>query len=530
MRASIFMAEIKNKFLYHVLLVTIFTSLVLSFLYFQKKEREANYLENATIQQQYQLKALIYSLNSLADALFSNIINKEDILSTMATASKGSAMEQQRQREALYYKLLPLYRNLQEQGGRSILHFHLPGSISFLRFHKPALFGDSLEGVRYSIGLVNETGKAINGFEEGIVIYGFRNVYPLYYGGEFVGSVEISFPFLAIRNLATHIFPAIYSFMIRSDIIDKTILDSARSYYEQCRVSSYHVKLKEVVSRTRETLPTLNIVSFATLKKINSQLREKIDSRLLEGETFSVVIPVPEEKKTLIATFLPVENIKGDTAAYFVSYRADQTLSDSQQRLSKVMFGVLVVAACFMVGGYVYFRQEKTKARYEDMAMTDRLTGLANRQHFDLIFNQITREARRRKEPFSLVLLDVDNFKEMNDTHGHDAGDEVLKSLAELLQRNTREQDFVARWGGEEFTILLPDTSVEQALHLCEKIRCVLQDAVIVTAAARLKVTSSFGIAQFAGGLGKSELLKRADRALYQAKRSGKNRVVVGSI
>jgi len=88
----------------------------------------------------------------------------------------------------------------------------------------------------------------------------------------------------------------------------------------------------------------------------------------------------------------------------------------------------------------------------------------------------------------------------------------------------------VARWGGEEFTILLPDTSVEQALHLCEKIRRVLQDAVIVTAVGRLKITSSFGIAQYDRELGKSELLKRADKALYQAKRTGKNRVVVGSI
>jgi len=521
------MTELKKKFSYYVLLIIVFTIALLCLLFFQKTEREKRYLEDATLQQRHQLKAIIYSLNTVADALFSNILNREEVLSVMANASKGSATEQQRLRETLYHTLLPLYRNLQDQSGASLFHFHLPGSISFLRFHRPALFGEKLREARRSINLVNETGKVIKGFEEGRLFYGFGNVYPLYYQEEFVGSVEISFPFLAISNLATSIFPAIYSFMLRKDIIDQTVLVEAKSMYKPCKVSLHHLKLKEVVARTREDLPKLGIVSFDVLKEINSQLRERVEGKILLGLEFSVAVQVPEEDKTLMVTFLPIKNVKGDVAAYFSIYRADNTLSDSHKRLSRIMLGVVVFAVFFLAGGYVYFRQEKKKDLYEYMAMTDRLTRVANRQHFDLILEQIIREAKRRKELFSLVLLDVDDFKMVNDTYGHDAGDKVLIFLAGLLQSNTREQDFVARWGGEEFTIILPETSGEQAFHLCEKIRQLIQKADIRGPALQLKITCSFGVAEYSEELHQDDLLKRADNALYRAKRKGKNRVVL---
>lgn len=189
------------------------------------------------------------------------------------------------------------------------------------------------------------------------------------------------------------------------------------------------------------------------------------------------------------------------------------------------MLGVLAFTAFFLAGGYIHFRQEKKKNLYQNWAMTDRLTQVANRQHFDLIFDQFIKEAKRRKWVFSLVLLDIDDFKKINDTYGHDAGDKVLIFLASLLQTNTRDQDFVARWGGEEFTILLPDTSAKQAFHLCEKIRLTLLKSIIQTTAAELTVTCSFGIAEYTDNSKQDELLKRADKALYRAKRDGKNKV-----
>ncbi len=123
------------------------------------------------------------------------------------------------------------------------------------------------------------------------------------------------------------------------------------------------------------------------------------------GHEFSVTAKVPKEGKTLLVTFLPVKNVKGVTAAYFVSYRDDKTLSDSHKRLNRVMFGVIVFASFFLAGGYIYFWQEQKKNLYENMAMTDRLTKVANRQHFDLIFDQIIKEAKRRKEIFPLCCL-----------------------------------------------------------------------------------------------------------------------------
>lgn len=221
----------------------------------------------------------------------------------MAKASNGSAKEQQRQREALFYMLLPLYRDLQENSGANLLHFHLPGSISFLRFHRPALFGDELGEIRHSISLVNETGQLIKGFEEGRIFYGFRNVYPLQYQGEFIGSVEISFPFLAIRNMATSIFPAIYSIILRDDILNQAVQANSQPMYTQCKISSRHLKLEEVVAQPMENLPKLGGISFEVLEKINSQLREKVEEKLCLGLEFSVAVAVPEEDKALIVTF-----------------------------------------------------------------------------------------------------------------------------------------------------------------------------------------------------------------------------------
>ena len=158
----------------------------------------------------------------------------------------------------------------------------------------------------------------------------------------------------------------------------------------------------------------------------------------------------------------------------------------------------------------------------EVLSVTDPLTQLFNRLKMDQTLDAEISRAQRYSSPLSVILLDLDKFKLVNDTFGHIVGDQVLCKVAEILQTTIRKQDFSARWGGEEFFIICPETSLENALLVAEKIRKELE----ITIFPEVKhVTASFGIACYQNKESVSELLDRADQALYQAKIQGRNQV-----
>jgi len=167
----------------------------------------------------------------------------------------------------------------------------------------------------------------------------------------------------------------------------------------------------------------------------------------------------------------------------------------------------------------------------EDMRLsfTDPLTGLYNRRFInEVLIKEIERDKRLDKE-FSIVLLDLDNFKKVNDTFGHLSGDIALKTVAGIMTGNVRKFDIVGRYGGEEFVIVMPETSKIRALDIADRIRSVLgRKSIGIAGRKRIKLTGSFGIATFKeDGTSPAELLFLADERLYKAKREGKNRVVV---
>ncbi|HYM48481.1 MAG TPA: diguanylate cyclase [Burkholderiaceae bacterium] len=155
-------------------------------------------------------------------------------------------------------------------------------------------------------------------------------------------------------------------------------------------------------------------------------------------------------------------------------------------------------------------------------ATTDPLTGAYNRLKFNSELVDEIHRAQRYGESLSLAMIDVDHFKAINDTHGHQAGDMVLVHLTQLISANLRETDKLARWGGEEFMILLPNTPLDAAARLAEKLRLVVAQADI---GAVRGITCSFAVTQFRPGESIETLTARLDEALYRAKHDGRNRV-----
>jgi two-component system cell cycle response regulator len=164
-----------------------------------------------------------------------------------------------------------------------------------------------------------------------------------------------------------------------------------------------------------------------------------------------------------------------------------------------------------------------------EMAITDQLTGLFNRRYMSRHLSTLIGNTAKTGKPVSFLIMDIDYFKQVNDTYGHDIGDEVLREFAQRISANVRGIDLACRYGGEEFVVVMPDTDMNFAYMVAERLRQAVADAPFHIGAdpGQLPVTISIGVTCSEGAEDTADsLLKRADKALYRAKRDGRNRVV----
>ncbi|MFY0664251.1 MAG: GGDEF domain-containing protein [Natronospirillum sp.] len=207
----------------------------------------------------------------------------------------------------------------------------------------------------------------------------------------------------------------------------------------------------------------------------------------------------------------------------FFRFEAENGLHSTIELVNPILCGLLILI--FM---HVY---EHSRARAYDMlirlAATDPLTGLDNRGRFQQRLNQTITESTRRKDSFALVLLDIDHFKHVNDTYGHDAGDEALRYLSERLLKRLRSTDIVARLGGEEFAVILKDVDAKTAFELTEQLRLALDEGHLNYKEQDIHLTATFGVALWPQDARlANQLYQVADRRLYAGKHLGRNRTV----
>jgi len=160
----------------------------------------------------------------------------------------------------------------------------------------------------------------------------------------------------------------------------------------------------------------------------------------------------------------------------------------------------------------------------EDRAYRDGLTQIYNRRYFEEEFEREIARHKREKTPLSIFMLDIDKFKNINDNYGHQSGDEILKELVNLITNNIRAVDIFARWGGEEFICILPNTILQDAILVAQHLREMIEEYTFID---NIKATCSFGVAEFNEKDDKDSVVKRVDNALYRAKDYGRNRVEI---
>ena len=220
---------------------------------------------------------------------------------------------------------------------------------------------------------------------------------------------------------------------------------------------------------------------------------------------------------------------------YIAAYRSPGSIDWRTEFISWIALCAILISTVMMVGNLSRLHKklkasnaelELALGRLTEMAVRDDLTGLHNRRYMlDMLGHEKSRADRSVDGAFCVCMLDIDHFKRVNDTYGHGDGDTVLRTFAKVVERSIRSADLVARWGGEEFLLLLPQTPLELAVSCVERIKAELENTAFDGLPPELRITISAGAAQYRGEKIK-DLIERADQAMYEAKRNGRNRIV----
>jgi len=193
-------------------------------------------------------------------------------------------------------------------------------------------------------------------------------------------------------------------------------------------------------------------------------------------------------------------------------------------------FNISVVFLMFAYLSSYYYRSILgAQERLRKLAITDPLTGLYNRRHALDLANYEATQQKRKSDPLSFIIADVDHFKHINDTYGHDAGDAVLIEIGKAIRMSIREQDSASRWGGEEFMVVLPQTDLEAAMLVAERIRARVAATDVPVDKHEITTSITLGVSCFRMGETISNVIARADHALYEGKKTGRNRVNAAS-
>ena len=482
-------------------------------IYLEQQQAKSAFLKEYSTRIEQSYHSSLNNLGNIASLFYK--INEEELSAIYKDAAGATADQQDKIRETLLDKYMLFYDENTHLGLKQ-LHFHLPNGDSFLRFHRPAIFGDNIMVIRHGVVLANKEFRQVSGFEEGRFFHGFRYLYPLFYDGHHIGSFEFSFSFEAVKKELKRHFPdSHFNLLLKKEVIQAAAHSSIFNDYKTCKINPDYVHPLGQ-KHTGHTIDQAMVSHI--LHKTN------IPRELASGHSFSRLITLHDNH---VVNFTAIKNIRGEQAAYLVSMSpplAPSTFFNLQffWKLSAAL--VLLFASMFFWNRRIEQLNSELQDKSDELlqlSITDPLTQLANRLKMEEILDNEQLRFQRYGHPFAIVLADIDLFKDVNDNYGHQTGDSVLIQFSQLLRKSTRKTDAVARWGGEEFLLMFPETDLQGGCQRAETIRQAIENFSFEGVG---RVTASFGVTTAQpDDLDSSSMISRADRALYKSKELGRN-------
>lgn len=505
--------KFKKNYIFGFVIFIIFEILTISFFKFQKNDE----LEKAKIRNIQNLKIQINSILNFYATTSEILVNKilsdaknKTILQSFENANDENS---DKARAALFENLNNEYELLTKYDFRQ-LHFHDKYGNSFLRFHQVDYFGDNLYNIRHTIKAVHDTKKPVFGFEEGKIVNGFRNVFPIIYDGKFYGSVELSNSFSGIINQLHKNFDSEFKLLIEKSDVDQKLFQEliSKNYF---------------ISRSSDFFYEEKIFENQKNKNISNKIIEKIDQEMKNKNIFTnskkeTVKSYKIDGKYYLVTAIALQNFDKSVTTLVLSYNKNDSFYLVERNFWFSIFLANMLGA-FLLILIALNNKIKTSNIYRQKANTDNLTGLGNRHKFEndckiLFSNPLT------KDQIAIILIDIDFFKNVNDNFGHAIGDAVLIDFAKSLKNSLRSNDLIYRWGGEEFIVMLQTNEKNIAFNVAENLRKMI---ICTNFIHKIKLTFSCGIAVCEGEESISKIIERADKNLYIAKEQGRNKSVI---
>jgi diguanylate cyclase (GGDEF)-like protein len=502
------MHTLKKKFFLLLVFLGIYFALFFVLSIYQESrtndmlEEQENYLEIS-------YKQGLDRFHTVAQNVYSSIKNDKKIINLVATTNSNNIKEKH---DAIYRELEGEFEHLKLYGVLGI-QITNPKNISIVRMHEKKKYWDDLSEVRPMMAKVNELHIYLHGFEEGKTSHAFREIFPLFKDGTHIGAMEVLFSSTKLQDYTMRVSDIHTHFIVNRNVFKTNEWKSkSQDPYAQSIENEEYLFSKNYHQKHDD----LNL----TTQRVVGPLKKEIAKHLQDGENFYLYKMLESDVKVLV--FLAVQRfVDNKTVAYLVSYTNMKKLYDFIETMNviKAAFFVLTLLLYIIT---IRLLLEKETALHE--LKYDDLTKVHTRKHFMKFVKKESKRLDKNNEVFCIVMADIDHFKSVNDTYGHQYGDSVLSEFATLLEESTRSIDVVARYGGEEFVILL-HTNAENAYKVIDHIRQKVEKHRF--GKDSIELTASFGITESKDGsdVELKVLIAKADEALYKAKENGRNQV-----
>jgi diguanylate cyclase (GGDEF)-like protein len=442
-------------------------------------------------------------------SMFSENFGVTDLI---AQVKDANATQKDLLRERLYTLLKKRYKHLKNMGVNE-LNFYLLDNSTFLQMNNKKAHGEHAGVAHKGIVLTNKSKNPTEGFEIKDNIQGFRFIYPLFDDTRnYLGCMEISYSSKEILASILDNFVYEVHFLVLRDVLDfNNHIKEVTKYYDTSDESTDYL-IERATHYKRDLKKLDNVLA-------SSPLLKEMQKNMKASQAFS--LSTFFNFHSIIVTLLPIKDMQKSNAAYIVVYSESDYLSNlAMEKKYIFMLFYSSMLLLFIFGIYTIMH----KHRLHVMAHFDALTQLPNRSSFYIEFRLELDKAKRFNNKVALLFIDLDGFKEVNDTYGHDIGDSLLVDVAQRLRESIRTTDLAARLGGDEFTVILSGVNdMAESMQIAQKIIDTLNRPFHINHHT-ITIGASIGVALYPEHADDiDDLVKNADDMMYVVKASGKN-------